>query len=166
MISRLIWAVRKAEDTLLVLLLLTMIVLAVVQIFLRNFFDSGIVWGDALVRVLVLWIGLTGAMAASRDDNHISIDVVSRYLPAAVKPFARGATYLFTCAITGLMAWHSYRFVLMEKADEITAFAGVPAWICEAVIPFAFAMISIRYLLFLIRQIKAPTGKKTDMPLP
>lgn len=154
MISRLIWGVRKAEDALLVILLLAMITLAVLQIFLRNFFDSGIVWGDALVRVLVLWIGLTGAMAASRTDNHISIDAVSRFLPASVKPLSRLLTCLFTSGISGLMAWHSLRFVLMEKADGIIAFAGVPAWICESVIPAAFAMISLRYLLFFILQLK------------
>lgn len=154
MLSRLIWVVRKTEDTLLVVLLLTMILLAVLQIFLRNFFDSGIVWGDTLVRVLVLWIGLAGAMAASRNDNHISIDVVSRYLPESLKPFSRVLTHLFTFAITALMAWHSCRFVLMEKADGIIAFAGIPAWICEAVIPVAFTIISLRYLLFLFRQLK------------
>ncbi len=154
MLSRLIKVVRTAEDALLVILLLVMICLAVLQIFLRNFFDSGIVWGDALVRVLVLWIGLTGAMAASRNDNHIKIDVVSRYLPPSLQPFSRLATCLFTTGITGLMAWHSARFVLMEKADGMIAFAGVPAWICEAAIPAAFAIICLRYLLFCIRQVK------------
>lgn len=154
MLSRLIRRIRQAEDALLVILLLAMISLAVLQIFLRNFFDSGIVWGDSLVRVLVLWIGLTGAMAASRTDNHIKIDVVSRYLPRAAQPFSRLLTSLFTAGITGLMAWHSARFVLMEKADGLIAFAGVPAWVCEAIIPVAFAVICLRYLLFSIRLVK------------
>ena len=48
------------------------------------------------------------------------------------------------------MTWHSFRFVVMEKADGFTAFANVPAWICEAIIPMAFAVISIRYTLFFI----------------
>jgi TRAP-type C4-dicarboxylate transport system permease small subunit len=27
------------------------------------------------------------------------------------------------------------------------AFAGVPVWLCEAIIPFAFAVIALRFLI-------------------
>ena len=40
------------------LILTAMIVLAATQIVLRNLFDSGIIWGDAALRVAVLWVGL------------------------------------------------------------------------------------------------------------
>ncbi len=153
MFMRLASIFQKLEDTILVFLMLAMISLAVFQIFLRNFFDAGIIWADPLVRVLVLWIGLIGAMAASRTDNHISIDVISRYLPLSVKKITSLLVYLFTAGVTALMAWHSYRFVSMERADGITAFAGVPAWVCEAIIPVAFAIISIRYTLFFFHHI-------------
>jgi TRAP-type C4-dicarboxylate transport system permease small subunit len=141
---------QRIEDSILISLLLVMITMAVLQIFLRNFFDSGIVWGDSLVRVLVLWIGLVGAMVASRTDNHISIDILSRYLPSRIKPFTTLATHLFTAAVTAVMAWFSLEFVRMEMQDKMIAFAGVPAWVCESIIPFAFMIISIRYILFSI----------------
>ncbi|MDD9302314.1 MAG: TRAP transporter small permease subunit [Desulfobacter sp.] len=152
MLKRLTATFQKIEDIVLVSLLLIMIFMAVIQIFLRNFFDSGILWADPLVRVLVLWLGLVGAMAASRTDNHISIDVISRFLPGHIKGFTQTLVYLFTSGITGLMAWHSYRFVCMEKADGLMAFAGAPAWVCEAIIPAAFAVISLRYALFFLDQ--------------
>ena len=53
------------EDSILALLLFGMIVLSTSQIFLRNIFDSGIIWADPLLRVMVLWIGLLGALAAT-----------------------------------------------------------------------------------------------------
>lgn len=149
--ARLISIFQKIEDTILVSLLLTMITMAVLQIFLRNLFDSGIVWADPMVRVLVLWLGLIGAMVASRSGNHISIDVISRYLPGTLKQASGLVVNLFTAGISGLMAWHSFRFVAMEKADQMTAFANVPAWVCEAIIPVAFSVISIRYVLFFIQ---------------
>lgn len=141
---------QKLEDTILVSLLLVMIFMAVLQIFLRNFFDSGIVWGDSLIRILVLWIGLVGAMVASRTDNHISIDILSRYLPSRIKRFTTLLTHVFTAGVTALMAWVSLSFVRMEMADNLIAFASVPAWICESIIPAAFLVISIRYTLFSI----------------
>ncbi|MCK5838003.1 MAG: TRAP transporter small permease, partial [Desulfobacula sp.] len=82
-----ITALQKIEDSILIGLLLSMICMAVLQIVMRNLFDSGILWGDELIRVLVLWIGLIGAMIASRNNHHISIDVISRYLPDKIKKF-------------------------------------------------------------------------------
>ncbi|TNF86538.1 MAG: TRAP transporter small permease subunit, partial [Gammaproteobacteria bacterium] len=72
-------SLHRAEDALLVILLTAMIVLACTQILLRNFFDSGIVWIDPLLRVMVLWIGLVGATVATRHNKHIRIDLLSRY---------------------------------------------------------------------------------------
>lgn len=144
-------ALRRLEDMILISLLLIMITMAVLQIFLRNFFDSGIVWGDSLVRVLVLWIGLIGAMVASRTDNHISIDVISRYLPSRIKRVTGFLVHVFAAVVTALMAWFSLRFVRMEMADNLIAFANVPAWVCESIIPVAFGVISLRYTLFSIK---------------
>jgi len=144
---------QKIEDYILISLLLIMITMAVLQIFLRNFFDSGIVWGDSLVRVLVLWIGLIGAMVASRTDNHISIDIISRFLPSHIKKFTTLTVHLFTAVVTAAMAWFSLVFVGMEKADDIIAFGFMPAWVCEIIIPIAFAVISVRYTLFSINQL-------------
>ncbi len=160
LIPRVISLVQKAEDYILIGLLLIMITLAVLQIFLRNFFDSGIVWGDSLVRVLVLWIGLVGAMIASRTDNHISIDILSRYLPSRIKRFSSLATHVFTTVVTALMAWFSLEFVKMEMEVKLIAFANVPAWVCESIIPIAFGVISIRYALFSIKAFVQLVSKK------
>ncbi|WP_020589265.1 TRAP transporter small permease [Desulfobacter curvatus] len=148
--SRMISILHKIEDALLVSLLLLMIGLAVFQIVLRNGFEAGIVWADPLIRVLVLWLGLIGAMVASRTDNHISIDIVSKYLPTGLQRVAGLLIYLFTTIICALMTWHSARFVLMEKADGMLAFFSVPIWLCELIIPFAFGIITIRYALFFL----------------
>jgi len=141
---------QKIEDGILVSLLLLMISMAVLQIFMRNMFDSGIIWGDSLVRVLVLWIGLMGAMIASRNNNHISIDILSRYLPEQIKKITHLIIYIFTSFVCAVMAYFSLNFVIMEKQDGFTAFANIPAWACESIIPIAFAIISLRYIFLSI----------------
>ncbi len=139
---------QKIEDGILISLLLLMIIMAVLQIFLRNMFDSGIIWGDSLVRVLVLWIGLMGAMVASRDYRHISIDVLSRYLPESIKKMTTLIISIFTTFVCGIMAYYSFLFVIMEKEDGLIAFANIPAWVCESIIPISFTIISLRYFLY------------------
>jgi TRAP-type C4-dicarboxylate transport system permease small subunit len=157
--------VHQIEDLFLALLLGAMIVLAPLQIFLRNFFDSGIGWVDPLLRVLVLWVGLMGAVAASRFDSHIRIDVASKLLPRELASLLGALTSLFTGVIAGLVAWHSWRFVSGEWEFGGTAFSGVPAWMFEVVIPVAFGFIAIRYGIRAIAQIKAmlaETDAKVD----
>jgi hypothetical protein len=42
----------------------------------------------------------------------------------------------------------------MEFADGGIAFAQVPIWFCEAIIPFAFTVISLRYFLLSFLNLK------------
>jgi len=124
-----------------------MVVLAPLQILLRNLFDQGIGWADPLIRVLVLWVGLMGAVAAARGDRHISIDAVSRMVSPRTRVGVGLITSSFTVVVCALVAWHSGRFVWDEKTYGSVAFSGIPAWMLEVVIPVAFALIAIRYLL-------------------
>ena len=140
---------HRIEDGFLVGLLLLIIGMAVVQILLRNLLEGGIVWGDVLVRILVLWIGLFGAMVASRKGNHICIDAVTRYFPKRFRDLVRCITELFTAVVCSIMVYYSVQFVRMEFRDGGMAFDQVPAWVCEAVIPFAFAVIALRYFVLM-----------------
>lgn len=148
--------IRLIEDGLLALLLSLMIVLAGLQIVLRNVWDAGLVWGDPLLRVLVLWTGLLGAMAATRDDNHITIDVLSRFLPPRVKNVARLITDLFAAAVCALLTWHGARFVLLDREFGVLAFGAVPAWVCELILPVGFGIMALRFFLASLRRIKPP----------
>lgn len=145
--SRLLRAVAAIEDGLLVVLLTLMIVLAAAQIGLRNLFDSSLLWADPALRVMVLWIGMIGAMVATRFDKQISVDAVSRYLPPRWKAGARVVTDLFTATVSFALTWHSVRLILEDRTGGITVFGSVPLWACELVLPLAFGVIAIRYLL-------------------
>ncbi|NOZ11994.1 MAG: TRAP transporter small permease [Gammaproteobacteria bacterium] len=139
--------ILQLEDILLVGFLILAMVLACLQIVLRNFFGTGIIWGDSFLRIAVLWIGMLGAMYASRDDHHISIDIGMRFLPQHIKPFVQSVVFIFTAAICITVSWYSLQLVLLELEDNQYGFAKVPVWLCEAIIPFAFLIIAIRYFI-------------------
>jgi len=137
----------RVENGILVGLLLSMLAMAVLQILMRNLFESGIMWGDILVRILVLWIGLAGAMVASRRGNHISIDILSRYLPKRAGNTLKCTVEFFTAAVCSVAAFYTFRFVKIEFEEGGMAFAQVPIWVCEAIIPIAFIVIALRYFM-------------------
>lgn len=153
--GRAIKILERAEDAVLVGLLLLMIGMAALQIVLRNVSDSGVFWGEALVRILVLWIGLVGAMVASRRGDHINIDVVTRYLPERAGRAVNFVVELFTAGICVAVAWYAFKFVQMELESVEKAFSKVPVWVCESIIPFAFAVMAARYLVLSFKSLKS-----------
>ena len=134
------------EDSLLISLLISMIVLASGQIALRNFFDMGLVWIDPLLRVLVLWTGLIGATVASRDNKHIRIDLISHFFNKRIHLLIQTMVGIFTTFICGVVAWHGARWVHMDFTDKLLGFSDLPAWTLEIIIPIAFGLIALRYL--------------------
>lgn len=143
--------IRRIEDALLALLLTAMIVAAAAQVVMRNVFESGIYWNDSLVRIMVLWVAMVGAMVASRTDNHIRIDLASRFVSDRYKPYLSRLTSLFTCVVLCLFTWASFEFVRYEYIDQTIAFAKVPAWVCEVVMPIGGAVMALRYALHVIK---------------
>jgi len=145
--DRLLAGIRFVESGLLVLLLSAMILLAAYQVVARNFFDTGILWGDGLVRVLVLWVTFIGATIASRNDEHIRIDLLTRFTAKRSALWLDRFRSLFTAFVSGVFAWYSFDFVRLDYQDGIIAFAGVPAWICESIMPVGAGLICLRYLI-------------------
>jgi TRAP-type C4-dicarboxylate transport system permease small subunit len=135
------------EDGLLVMLLSAMILLAASQILLRNLWDAGLVWGDPSLRVLVLWLTMLGAMAATREHHHIHIDLLSRFLSPRWQRLIQGLTDLFAGLVCGLLAWYCGRFVWFEWQDGSMLFGALPAWFCELAMPLGFGVMSLRFLL-------------------
>ena len=138
------------ETFLLLFFLFAAILLASTQIILRIFFDNGIYWADSALRVMVLWIGMIGAMFASRSNRHIRIDVLSRYLPKKIKDRVWQLTDIVSAVVCISVAFYSIQFIQYEYEDNAIAFANVPVWLCEAIIPVAFIVMGLRYFFYSI----------------
>ena len=155
--KRLLHWLHRTEDAVIIGILCLMIVPAVLQIVLRNFFGIGITWIDPLLQNAVLWIGMLGAMIASREGGHIRIDLVSRFVSQTMRCFVAATTHLFTASLCGLMAWYSFQHVQEEAAFGGMAFAQVPSWWLQTIIPVGFALISLRFAL---RFVLATAGRE------
>jgi TRAP-type C4-dicarboxylate transport system permease small subunit len=104
-----------------------------------------------LLRLLVLWTGLTGAAVASRDNRHIRIDLFSKLISTRLHLFVQVIVGLFTTSVCAIIAWHGASWVWMDYSDRLTAFQDTPAWMLEVIIPLAFGLIALRYLLHSIQ---------------
>jgi TRAP-type C4-dicarboxylate transport system permease small subunit len=143
---------RTIETTLIVVLLSGLIIFASAQIVLRNVFSIGVTWGDGLIRLAVLWLALLGALAASRDDRHITVGALVRWLTPRARHAAHVVASLFGAAVSGFFAWYSLLFVRDSRAFGDTLLNELPAWPLQVVMPIAFGLIAYRYLLQALRR--------------
>ena len=119
------------ESAALVSVLAAMVLLATAQIVLRNFMDSGLAWGDEALRLMVLWVAMLGAVAASRENRHIAIDALSRILPQAPKAWATVVVHAFTAAVAFTLAWYAWEFVADSREYEDLLLGDLPACGCR-----------------------------------
>ena len=134
----------------LISMLAVMVILAVTQIVYRNFSGGGVAWIDPLLRMLVLWVALSGAVIASRTDNHIRIDFFAKYISGKYYFYIKRIVHAYCVLICAVIAWYSINFVRMDYEYETVAFAGIPAWITELIIPVAFGLMALRYFLLFL----------------
>jgi|ERR1041384_156900 TRAP-type C4-dicarboxylate transport system permease small subunit len=139
------------EGGLTALVLGVMVVLSFLQVILRNFFSTGILWVDPFLRHLVLWAGFLGASLATRQEKHISLEVITRFLRPRGVESARLAANLFACAVTVFLALAGLTFVRSEMASPEELFrigeVSFAAWWFETIIPAGFALMAFRFLI-------------------
>ncbi len=156
-------AIGRAEQLLLVVFLGFIILVAFLQIVLRNFFFTGLDWGDSLVRNLVLWIGFLGATLATKEDKHINIDVVSRWLPSLGKRLVALITHLFSFCICCLLTYAAVKFIKNEVQMEQMTFLNIPAWVPELILPLTFVLMTFRFGLRSFRNL-SEMGRVNPFP--
>lgn len=159
-LARLLRLVTWIENGLLILLLALMVSLAGAQIVFRNLLDVSILGVDQLLRLLVLWVAMLGAVAASREAKHIGVDVISRWLPPRTRAGVRVLTDLFTITVCVLLTWHAVRFVESERDSHEMAFGALPVWMAQIILPVAFGLIALRYLLLMVHHVRQSLGRE------
>ena len=137
----------RVEKFLIVVMLSVMILLAFLQIVLRNAFSTGISWGDPLVRYLVLWVGFIGASLATKEEKHITIEVFSRWFSANTALYLKMLAQLVSAIICGLLTVAAWTFVQNEAQMGEVAMLEIPIWIPQLIIPTTFALMTLRFLI-------------------
>ncbi|MCK4411968.1 MAG: TRAP transporter small permease [Candidatus Eisenbacteria sp.] len=142
------WEARvgTAEQVVLTILILGMIALSMAQIVLRNFFHTGLIWIEPLLRHLVLWIGFTAAVVATGRLRHIHMDVIGRLLPPGPRLFVTRATSLVAATVCVVLARAAWLFLADEQAFGTTGLLEIPVWMLTSVLFPGFALMAARFI--------------------
>jgi C4-dicarboxylate transporter, DctM subunit len=143
--GRLHW-LWQAENLLVALALVVLILLPLSEVIGRKFFHGGLVGGAAMQQHLVLIIGLLGGMFAARDRRLLSLSTLTNFLKGRWQTFARVFSSAFAAGITVFLCLAALQLVQSEKgANKILAY-GIRVWTVECIMPIGFAVIAMRLL--------------------
>ena len=137
--------VDRIERLVLALLVMGMVGLSVVQILLRNVWNTGLNWAEPLLGMALLCLTMLGALAAAGLGRHLSIDLAAALLPRRASVWAGRATSVFAAVVCGLLAWAAGRYVGFQREMDATVLLGWPIWKYYGIIPVAFWLMVFRF---------------------
>lgn len=148
--------IARCEEFLVSAALGAMVLLVLIQIVLRNFFSIGIPGGAEMVRHLVLWVAFLGAGLAARDRKHIKIELAGHLVTPTAHRLFELATGLFSVIICSILFYASITFVYVDyQGGGAIAFFNVPVWILQVIIPVGFAVITLRFALRFVENVRS-----------
>ncbi|NNC98346.1 MAG: TRAP transporter small permease [Gammaproteobacteria bacterium] len=134
------------EDIILVGLLFATVLIACAQIILRNGFSTGLSWADPALKMLVLYLTIFGSLVATRENKHLSIDVLSKLLPERINIQIQRFTNAFAAIICLLLAFYSIELVQISIQFDVRTFSDIPVWILQMIMPLGFALMGLRFV--------------------
>ncbi|MBP7460331.1 MAG: TRAP transporter small permease subunit [Candidatus Delongbacteria bacterium] len=141
------------ETSILSLTLGISILLLLIQILLRYFFHTGIMWIDPLCRFSLIIFCLFGASLGFRYHEFIGMEILTKFLNPKHQAKVQTIAYIATGLIVIWLIRSAWGFLIQEKLAESTAVLGIPNWILVMVVPIGFCFILIRLILAVIIQI-------------
>ena len=135
------------EKTILALVLSAIIIVLLIQIIIRNFFDTGLFEAEIIIRHLILSICFIGASLTTYYRRHIKIDIISRMVSEKVNKIILIFNNVFCSIICLWLAKAGQTFLLDEIEYGGSLTSNIPLWIFMVVIPVSFLIMSFRFLL-------------------
>ncbi len=135
---------HKAEDLAVSVALAAMMILPLAELALRDVLTGGIPGAIPFVQHLTLWVGLLGATLAAREGKLVALATTS-FMPAGRLSRVAGAfSGLVGAMVCAILASGSLDLIGVERDLGSEIALGVPTWVAQLVLPFAFGVIALR----------------------
>lgn len=137
----------RIERWTLTLLLGGMVILAGLQIALRNLWQTGLNWIDPLLGMALLWLTMLGGLAATGKGRHLAINFTAALLPKHWAAAIARITALFGAIICVLLATASGHYIGIQREMDLSQLLGWPLWKYYLVVPVLFWVMALRLFL-------------------
>ncbi len=138
-------ALVRAEDSLLALAMLAIMLIPLLEALLRPF-NANIPGAAPFTQHLTLIIGMIGGAVAARKGRLLSLSSFSGLFKGHVKTAAQLWNNAIAATISAILCMASLSFALSERTGDKVLELGIPVWVVQLIIPIGFAIIALRLI--------------------
>lgn len=139
--------IEKLFASVLVFILTLFVVLDVGS---REIFKTGIPWAQKGAVYLMIWVGFLGAVIVTHKVEHLRPEIADKLWKGKLKGvYLRVNNFLIFC-FTSSMFYYSLLYVTESRGfGDRNVVIDMPMWLLQAVIPYCFLSMSLRYAYFI-----------------
>ena len=138
--------ISLSENSITILVLLSMASFPLVQAVARVFGVQGIPGSSVIVQHLTLWIGFLGAIIAARENRLLSLTQPVEIQVNKKKDVKFWFAQAIASIICMLLAYASFLLVKTESEYPRDLIPGIPVWLVEVIMPIGFFLIGLEIL--------------------
>jgi TRAP-type C4-dicarboxylate transport system permease small subunit len=116
-------------------------------------FPNGLIWAQSLGLSGMLWVGFIGASMATKEGNHLTLEIMEFIWKGKAKAHVGRLGALCATLFCGLIGWLCLLEVRLEYSEwadsdgAVGVMSGfeVPRFAVFSILPFAFAVMTLRF---------------------
>ena len=137
--------------------ILTMALVAILNVIGRNFFKTSFSWAEEVTQFSVVLVTFVGTAYAARTGAHIRMSALSDALGHKGKKIVAVVVALGTALFMGYMTYYSVLYVKgLYAMKKYTLGLQIPVYIIMAWVPVGFAFATLQYLITLYKNVTCP----------
>ncbi|MCK4578729.1 MAG: TRAP transporter large permease subunit [Candidatus Marinimicrobia bacterium] len=138
---------KHSENLISVVVLAAMALLPVAEVFAREILSTSITGSIVTVQHLTLWIGLAGAMLATRDGRLLTLTGETAWLRNRFGQWIFLLPDIAAVGVTLTLAIASYDLMITERAFPRVIVGPVKVWMAQLIMPLGFGIVALRLFL-------------------
>lgn len=155
---------KKAEEILMVGLMIIMCVIIFVATVARFTNLFVISWAEELARYCMIWIIFLGVGVAAQNGEHFCVEALNLFLPEKVLKVISVLNAVLVMGFNFLAAYFGMTIVQRQiTGGQITPSLNWPMWIIYMAIPIGLVLMAVSYAYHTYKKV---TGKDQDKEVP
>ena len=150
MIDKIFLILTRIEKIIASLLVVSLTIFVVMDVGAREIFKTGIPWAQKGAVYMMIWAGFLGAVLITQKVEHLRPEVADKLWKGKWRGFYLRFHNLLVLIFTSSMAYYSLLYVVESKEfGDKNVIIDMPMWLLQAIIPYTFISMSLRYLYFI-----------------
>jgi TRAP-type C4-dicarboxylate transport system permease small subunit len=150
MIPKFLDILTRIEKALASVLVFALTIFVVMDVASRELYKTGIPWAQKGAVYMMIWVGFLGAIIVTHKVEHLRPEIADKLWQGKSKIFYLRAHNFLVFCFASAMAYYSVLYVLESKEfGDRNIIIDLPMWALQAVIPYAFISMSLRYFYFI-----------------